>query len=370
MQKTKLILFSYDFPPSNGGIARLCQEIAVGMKSHYEEVVVLTRKKEGPNIPYNSNNLKIIELPNRRVLTEIAAFWFLLKIKNKSSYDILCGLWHPEGFIAIISGFKNTHILGHGTEFLSGTSKFKAKFWLPYYAKFVLKRSKIIIANSHYTKGLIKLISKSIQCEALPLAVNHDFFKPNAGVKENKKLKLCSVSRIQQFKGHDFVLKTLAQLPQELKNKIEWHIAGVGSYLIQLKKMAIDLNLSEQVFFHGFVKDELLPEFYSQADVFILCTREEVKSTSVEGFGLVFLEAQACGVPVIGTNTGGIPDAIEPGNGGWLIEQDNEEELTQLVKILLIDKSITYAMGDKARKRIVEKCTREHYCFHLNEIMK
>ncbi len=62
----KLIIFSYDFPPSNGGIARLCQEIAVGQQAYFEEVIVLTRKKVGESNPYNFDKVQIIELPKVR----------------------------------------------------------------------------------------------------------------------------------------------------------------------------------------------------------------------------------------------------------------------------------------------------------------
>ncbi len=372
MKDKKLLIFSYDYPPSDGGIARLCQEIASGMSSFYESVTVLTRKKVGQSIPYNYHKVNVVQLPSTRLLGELAALWFLLTLKERKRYTVLCGLWHPEAALALLAGYKNIFVLGHGTEFLSGKSSFRKNFWLPIYCKWVLKNVKNTIANSHYTQKLILDINSNSNsnCEVSPLGVNHNFFKPKDRIKENEKLQLCTVSRIQQFKGHDFVLKTLAQLPVEFKTKIEWHIAGTGSYLSPLKEMVVDLGLSDQVFFHGFVKDEFLPEFYSQADVFVLCTREEQESTSVEGFGLVFLEAQACGVPVIGTNTGGIPDAIEKENGGWLIEQDNEDELTDLLMILLTDKSIAESMGEKARKRVEQKGTWEHYCKKLNEIIK
>jgi len=366
MQKTKLILFSYDFPPSNGGIARLCQEIVVGMKSHYEEVIVLTRRKEGLNIPYNSINIKMIELPNRRILSEITALWVLLKIKNKSSYDIVCGIWHPEGFLSIVSGFKNIFILGHGTEFLSGTSNFRAKFWLPYYAKFILKKVKIVIANSLYTKELIKSISKNIKCEVLPLGVNQHFFNHKLDEKQcDTKFKLGTVSRIHQFKGYDFIARVLAKLPIEYKEQIMWNIAGTGPYLESLKKLVNEYGLSNQVNFNGYLKDELLPLFYSKNDVFILCTREQPNSTQVEGFGLVFLEAQSCGIPVIGTNTGGIPCAIKHNEGGWLIEQDDEIELTKLIIHLIDNPLIIKEQGLIARRRVEDKFTWDLYCNNL-----
>ena len=366
----KLLLFSYDFPPSNGGIARLCQEIAVGQQNYFEEVIVLTRKKVGESNPYNFNRVKIIELPEKRIQCEKVAFNFLRSIKNKENYTILCGVWHPEATIAILSGFKNVFILGHGTEFLSGTSKFRKHFWLPIYSKWVLGKAKMNIANSNYTKQLIENINSNAKVIALPLGVNEVFFKPN-DVKKNDSevLKIASVSRILQFKGYDFIAKTISNLPIEFKKLVQWNIGGTGPYLDDLKELIRGLGIDENVTFHGFVPDEELPNFYNANDVFGLCTREQIDSTSVEGFGLVFLEAQSCGIPVIGVRSGGIPDAIEDSNGGWLLEQDNERMLADLLMLLIKNKELVKQEGRKARARVVEKANWGIYNALLHKII-
>ena len=366
----KLIIFSYDFPPSNGGIARLCHEITVGQQNYFDEVIVLTRKKVGESNPYNFNKVQIVELPEKRIHCEKAAFTYLRNIKNKESYSILCGVWHPEATISILAGFKNISILGHGTEFLSGTSKFRKLFWLPVYAKFILGKAKINIANSNYTKQLIEKINLKAKVLALPLGVNEEFFKPKeVKINNDGVLKIASVSRILQFKGYDFIAKTIANLPSEFKDRVHWDIGGTGSYLEDLKVLIKELEIEKNVTFHGFVPDEELPSFYNSNDIFVLCTREEANSTSVEGFGLVFLEAQSCGIPVIGVRSGGISDAIEEGNGGWLIEQDNELKLANLFQCLIDNRELVVKEGKKARIRVVEKANWKKYNESLYKIL-
>jgi len=364
-RKKTLLLFSYDFPPSNGGIARLCHEIAVEAKKYYDRVVVLTRKKETVHVPYNYNEINIVELPASRVKCELAAFHYLRNIKDKSNVDVLCGVWHPEGLISLIAGMKNVFILGHGTEFLSGKSKFRKLLWLPVYSPFVLNRAQKIITNSNYTARLVSGITDKANVIAIPLAVNHNYFMPSGKKNDSNKLRLCSVSRISKFKGHDFIIQTISRLPDEFLNKVELHIAGKGPYLKELESLVEKLNLRHQVFLHQYVPDEKLPDFYNQSDAFILCTRQSSESTEVEGFGLVFLEAQSCGKPAIGTNTGGIPDAIEAENGGWLIEQDNQEQLTNLIIKLIENRKYLEDQARKARLRILEKCTWDYYCEKL-----
>jgi phosphatidylinositol alpha-1,6-mannosyltransferase len=370
-KKKNLIIFSYDFPPMNGGIARLCLEIAAGIKPYYKSVIVLTRKKQGLNIPYNLKEVEVVNLPQRRLLTELYALLYLFRLKKKNNYDIICGNWHPEASLSIISGFKSTFVLGHGAEFRSGISKFRKTIWLPYYAKFVLNNVKLIIANSNYTKKLVHSVTKSANCVVLPLGVNQNFFKPILNEEtQNNILKICTVSRIEKFKGHDFIANVLAKMPKVYLNRIEWNIAGTGDYLEELIKIIHQLGIQDMVKFYGFVKDIDLPAFYNDNDIFVLCTRENQNDNNVEGFGLVFLEAQSSGIPVIGTNSGGIPDAIKEKNGGWLIEEDNEAELYDLLVGFLKDKSIVNSEGLKARKRVENRCTWEIYFRNLSRVME
>jgi len=366
--KNKLIIFSYDFPPSNGGIARLCNEIANGMATKYSEITVVTRKKEGPQIAYNKNLYTLVELPTKRFLCEWKAYSYLKNIKDKQNYHLLCGVWHPEATISWLAEFKNINVLSHGAELLHGENKFRKYFWLPIYAHWILNKV-TIIANSEYTAKLSSKIAPKAKVKALPLAVNHEYFKPTLN-KKNKKIIIGTVSRVLQFKGHDFILQVINKLPIAYKNKIEWQIAGTGPYLNTLKKDVAALQLEKLVKFKGFVPDDELSTFYANLDLFMLATRESSLSTQVEGFGLVFLEAQACGVPVIGANTGGIPSAVKHLNGGWLIEQDNEQELTVLLKNIIDNPIILKEEGIKARLRVEEEFTWELYCQQLFKILK
>jgi phosphatidylinositol alpha-1,6-mannosyltransferase len=128
-----------------------------------------------------------------------------------------------------------------------------------------------------------------------------------------------------------------------------------------LERQVAELGLSEQVRFLGFVPEDDLPDLYRASDLFLLCTREAAERQEVEGFGLVFLEAQACGTPVVGTRTGGIPDAVKEGEGGWLIGQDDTAALSGLLSQLVDDPAAFLAAGKLARERVERQCTWEQY---------
>lgn len=365
MSINKLLLLTYDFPPSTGGISRLCYEIVKGSHHKYLEITVLAPKTEHVSDTYEDLKCNIVRLPKQRILRELFVVIYLLRIRYKRNYNVLCGVWHPEALLAIVSGFKNIFILGHGTEFLSGSSKFRANFWLPIYCKWVLGRVKKTITNSSYTLGLVHAINSKALSEALPLAVNENYFKPLKINDNSKKIKISTVSRVLKFKGYDFILNTLNDLPEKIRDQFEWHVAGTGPFLNELKLLIETSKMANQIFIHGFVPDDELAKFYNNSDVFILATREAQTSTQVEGFGLVFLEAQACGVPVIGTCTGGIPDAVKHNNGGWLINQDDEEAITKLLVSFVKDDKILKNQSIKARSRVVNEATNKIYCERL-----
>lgn len=371
MSKRNLLIIAYDYPPSSGGVARLCSEITKGMHQHYSSVTVMTIDYgEKIHNTYEHVNATFIKLPPKRFLCEFKAIQQLRRLKNKNTYDVLCGVWHPEALLAVLGGMRRVFVLGHGTEFLSGTSKFRKKFWLPVYGKWILKKVTRVIANSKYTQGLVQEISPEINSSALPLGVNHHFFSPSKVENTDFEIiKITTVSRVLKFKGHDFILKTLEQLPIKYRKRIQWNIAGTGPYLEELKELVQTSEINSQIKFYGFIPDKDLPSFYCSNDLFVLATREAEQSTQVEGFGLVFLEAQSCGIPVIGTATGGIADAIEDGNGGWLIEQDNEKALKEIIIDLLDNPAIIKQQRLKARKRVLESCTWDMYCNNLFKII-
>lgn len=354
MQK-KLIIISYDFPPLDGGIARLCQEIAIGQAIYFQDVTVLTTDKTGESITYNYAAINRVEFSAKRGKCEYTMIKYLRAIPDKDLYVVLTATWHPEGFIGLLSGFKNVYFLAHGTELLPGSSWFRKNIWLRYYAYLSLRRAKAIICNSSYTAGLVKGLQPSSNTISLPLAVNPDFFTPNVAEDASYVgLRIATVSRVEKFKGHDFIARTIAGLPPHIRKDIRWNIAGKGPDIQYVKDLVSELGLGAQVKFWGFVGDDELPNFYKSNDVFILCSRESKDTITVEGFGLVFLEAQACGVPTIGTRTGGIVDAISHEQGGWLIDQDNEQQLSNLLVRLSIDKSYLQDQSTLARQRVLE----------------
>jgi len=362
-----LLIFAYDFPPSSGGISRLCYEIALGQQPYFDEIVVLTRKKSGEQKPTKQSNFKLIKLPAQRLKCELEAIK-ILKRFDKSSTTILTSLWYPEAFLALVSGHKNIYSLAHGAELQPGDSKFRKHIWQKLFGRYVLNHIKRIISNSHFTKTLVEKIAPNVSVEALPLGVDIEQFKPLHIKKSSNQFIISSLSRIHKFKGFDQVLEALCLLPIDIQKRVTWHIGGTGPYLNEFQEKVTDTKV--HVEFKGFIPDHQLAEFYNQSHIFVLFTQDIPQQNSVEGFGLVFLEAQSCGIPVLGTKTGGIPDAIEQGNGGWLLEQNDVVGLSQHIAKLIDMPEMVKEQSKLARDRCIKQSSWQTYNQKLSRLLQ
>ena len=137
-------------------------------------------------------------------------------------------------------------------------------------------------------------------------------------------LTVARIAAFERYKGHDRVIQVLPQLIQSIPN-LCYLIAGGGDLRPHLEQLARQHGVSAQVIFAGQAPDEDLPDIYRLADVFVMPSRKE-------GFGIVFLEAAACGVPVIGGNTDGSVDALAEGAIGAAINPAEPAELVAAIR--------------------------------------
>jgi phosphatidyl-myo-inositol dimannoside synthase len=359
--KSELLLFAFEYPPVSGGIARLCAEIGLGLARDQVNGHVLT---QDCSTSVRAGGLPEARMSSRRPLREWHAFQWLRKQRRRT--PTICGVWYPEGLIAYLAGMRPLVILAHGAELLPPVDRWRRPFWKALQRR-VLESASLVIANSEYTRQLISTVAPNARVETIPLAVDPDRFAPTdrAAAKEkygvSGKRVLCTVSRMYPYKGHDVVLRAIASLAPDERERLVYMVVGRGPYEPRLRRLAAQLGVESNVRWLGFVAEEDLPEVYSASDLFVLCTRDAPEERSVEGFGLVFLEAQACATPVVGTRTGGIPAAIQHGEGGWLIEQDDQKALADIIRNLVHSPELFRAAGTQARQRILREHTWVHY---------
>jgi phosphatidylinositol alpha-1,6-mannosyltransferase len=266
-------------------------------------------------------------------------------------------------------------VMAHGLELMPSMQAWRRIPWR-WLLKRVLTSADLVVANSHYTAGLVRSVAPAARVECILLGVDAKRFHPVedlAAVKDALglagKTVLCSVARLAAYKGIDVVLRALALLDEAERSDLVYVVVGNGTELPVLQKLAQELGVASLVRWCGSVADHDLPRYYQAADMFVLCTRQSEERQSVEGFGLVFLEAQACGTPVVGTRTGGIPDAVREGEGGWLIPQDDFAALTSIFRRLRQDPESFRREGERARRRVLREATWEHYIQRLQALL-
>jgi len=127
-------------------------------------------------------------------------------------------------------------------------------------------------------------------------------------------------------------------------------IVGDGPQLNELKSLTEELKIDGNVNFTGFIKNKIIPEYLNRMDIYVAMSR--MKS---ESFGVAIVEASACSLPVIVSDIGGLPEVIENGITGFLVESENVDAVSKALIKLIKDKNLREKMGNSGRKFVREK---------------
>jgi phosphatidyl-myo-inositol dimannoside synthase len=157
------------------------------------------------------------------------------------------------------------------------------------------------------------------------------------------------VSRLVPRKGQDTLLRAWPQVIRQVPDAALL-IVGGGSYAKNLHQQSQRLRLTPSVHFTGPVPQAELPAHYAAGDVFSMPCRTRRGGLDVEGLGIVYLEASAAGLPVVGGDSGGAPDAILDGETGYVVGGRDVAAVTDRLVTLLTDQAAAKAMGDKGRE--------------------
>jgi phosphatidylinositol alpha-1,6-mannosyltransferase len=366
----KLLLITEDFPPKKGGVANYLSDFC---ETCMNEVVVLTCKHKDCAIdkekqykiirkwfimPYSSSNFirTIFE-----AIQLFALFFYLPYYKFKYKINIFVfGYILPNSLVGIILKYIlniRVAVITYGLDIRSPLKKsFSKKFLL----LMALNYSDKILTISNFTKNTIASLGiDNDKIFVYPPRVNPDKFKPespdfNLIDKYNlggEKIIL-TVGALVQRKGHDMVLQALPIVLKNIPNLV-YLIVGTGIWESTIKRIVADLNLSRNVILCGNVSNLELPSYYNICDLFIMASREIVDNGDVEGFGIVFLEAAACGKPVIGGKSGGVSEAMIDGETGFLVDPTNPLEIAKYIEIILLDNKRALEMGKKGREFVI-----------------
>lgn len=213
-----------------------------------------------------------------------------------------------------------------------------------------LKQCSRIISVSNFTKNFLinrepevstklHLLEKII---VIPNSVDLSRAASRAPRNPDDPFRIISVGAVKDRKGYIEALEACAAFCKKTQKKIQYDIIGPNShdkiYTDQLRAKISALGLQDNVRLRGEVSDEELQIAYATADLFLLLSKQD--GLYFEGFGLVFLEANAWGIPVIGPNTGGCPEAIDDGKSGYVCDPKNTEQVAGRMEDILLRHAI------------------------------
>jgi len=234
-----------------------------------------------------------------------------------------------------------------------------------------LKNADIIFPVSNFTKGKLENVH-GINPEKMFILRNcidtKKFFpkKPDRKLTTehdllDKKIPL-TVGRLVpgRDKGHDKVIRAIKRVRREVP-EVVYLVVGSGSDRTRLEGITKRLDLQNHVHFIGFVSDDLLPKYYNLCDLFVMPSglRNEKGEYAGEGFGIVYLEANACEKPVIAGKYGGSAEAVMDGKTGILVDPDNIDEIANSIVKLLLNEKLAKEMGRKGRERVLNQFSYE-----------
>ena len=214
-----------------------------------------------------------------------------------------------------------------------------------------------VIAASEFTRNnLIRLgVPDERVCKIVP-GVDSERFRPTprrADLVESfglqGKIVVLTVARLVPRKGHRVALEAFSKVCDEVP-AAHYLVVGTGSEEPRLRQMVNEAGLRERVTFAGYVPAEQLPDIYNLCDIMMMPNRQE-SDGDVEGFGIVFLEANAAGKPVIGGRSGGAIEAIAEGRTGYLVNPEDSDELATVLRHLLVNQSLREELGLEGARR-------------------
>ncbi|HEX7120360.1 MAG TPA: glycosyltransferase family 4 protein [Longimicrobiales bacterium] len=404
----RTLFLTQDFPPDHGGIARLYGELCARFPAGGVEVSTVrvaaghgsdrpapreaaagvesergaargagrgpfeagAAGAPGPAAPYAVHRLPFTFREARRPVSLVRwTRWARRRVARGDVALLQVGNIRPTGYVAAWlharSGLPYV-LYVHGKDLMKEERKTARSWRARATGRRVLGGAAAVIANSRATAERAERLLRSLGIDpAGRVRVVHPGtdparFRPDAPGADAWRRRLdldgrrvlLSVSRLMARKGVDTALEALALLAPA-RPDLAYVVAGGGPERPRLERRAAELGVADRVRFLGPVDDLELPALYAAADVFVLPVREEPDDDEVEGFGIVFCEAAAAGLPVVAGDSGGVADAVRDGETAFLVPPRDPGTTAAALARLLDDDALRREMG-RAGRRAVE----------------
>ncbi|MEK7545758.1 MAG: glycosyltransferase family 4 protein [Patescibacteria group bacterium] len=351
----KILLATLEFPPMRGGVAEYLYGLFSALP--HDRVAVLTdaAKGETPPAMYPIRHARLLG-PRRLPWRWLAALGPVVSaVREERAEALAVSHLLPMGYVALMLKrlWKLPYVVfTHGTDL-----HFAARSpWKRLCARHVLRNADLVVANSEYTRALAVAAGAPRErtevvfpCPGLGHSAMDDKAEAKRELGFDRRLVVLSVGRLARRKGFDRMIRALFRLRKSCGDVV-YLLVGSGPEREALEREAARHALKPYVMFHASVPREKLHYYFGAADAFVLPAREV--AGDVEGFGIVLVEAQAHGLPIVTTRVGGIPEAVVGGATATVLSEDaGDDLLADEVCRMLTDRTRAAAYGEAGRRR-------------------
>ncbi len=268
----------------------------------------------------------------------------LKKFSQENNIELIHTQFLRENSLAVISKLMGNRARLINTRHMMDENSSPVKI----YNRFLARKNHSIIAVSKSVKELlvrelgprdnIELIYTGVDLNSFKSA-NYDF-RSSYNIDEETIL-ITSTARLSKEKGHEFIVRSLTKLKETSKNKdFKLVFIGDGPELNNIRELARELSLLDQLIFTGYQED--IVSILKASDIFLLASQSEA-------FGISILEAMACGLPIVTTDSGGTREIIaKDSKAGFLIDYGSSQDLVSSLDQLINNKELRLAYGQEA----------------------
>jgi glycosyltransferase involved in cell wall biosynthesis len=326
----KALLFTVDYPPNKGGVSR-----------YYEGLVEVSGARIGVagidlgEKPPNANTLK----------TRIAQIFWTKKVLKQTSKDLSILMGQPHLGLGSMLARRKFGLFIHGGEW--GNYPFGTKL-----VRFVMGKARILIVNSEatankyvpkYLRNRLIVLKPGLSSSFVERILQKNFTRQ---VSKNEILNILSVTRLSPRKGLKRLINAVDLLIDD-GFAVNLKIIGEGSEHKNLQK---EIKNQQSISLMRAVSDEELIKNYLTADLFALLPMQIKGGEAWEGFGIVFLEAGVCGLPIITSDSGGIKESTSPLATVYLHEKCSANEIYVEIKKFINNKKLALQLGELNKK--------------------
>ncbi len=354
----KLLLLTQRFPPALGGVENHVWHLGQGLIAHGDEVEVITTdlrkdipferlEAETENFSFPVHRLRAIKAaPLPHALGNVAPA--MLRQVLSGSWDIIHA--HAYGyfptFVAATGRFLGRSALVITPHSDPGRPSLEKRVFDTFVPIVTLKRADRVVALTHLEARYLESLGVAgDRIVVIPNGVDIDeFLPPSEGLRQGDGTTVLFAGRCYpQQKGLETLMRATSLLPAEARVHVRIVGEDWGGYAV-VGGMAKSLGIEDRVTLVGRLERAQVVEEFHRADLFVL-------PSLFDSFPIVLLEAMAAGLPVVATSVGGIPEVVEDGRTGLLVEPGNPQALSAALERLAQAPSVRKEMGRRGRER-------------------